>query len=93
MNKKRQIPEVETLFEESQFFYAVLNNESDLACVLIASSFLDNALAGLLKNYFIDSSLVNKLLDSPLRVESLTRSLPLPVPYHLPATPVPQTKL
>ena len=65
MSKKRQIPEVETLSKESMHLYDVLNNESDLACVLIATSYLDYALASLLKRYFIESSAVNKLLDPP----------------------------
>ncbi|SRR6266568_3431727 len=65
MSRKRAIPEVETLSDESQYLCAILNNESDLACVLIATSYLNNALACLLKRYFIESNLVSKLLDSP----------------------------
>jgi hypothetical protein len=64
MNKK-PIPEIEQLSEESKHLYGVLNNESDLACVLIASSYLDYALASLLKRHFIKSGLVKKLLDPP----------------------------
>src|SRR2546430_4966402 len=63
--KRKPIPEVEQLSEESKHLYDVLNNESDLACVLIATSYLDYALASLLKRRFIKSSLANKLLDSP----------------------------
>ena|SRR6266851_710595 len=63
--KKKPIPEVEQLSEESKHLYDVLNNESDLACVLIASSYLDYALASLLKRHLIKSGLVKKLLDSP----------------------------
>ena len=65
MTKKPQIPEVETLSKESKHLYDVLNNESDLACVLIATSYLDYTLASLLKRYFIESNVVNKLLDPP----------------------------
>jgi len=65
MSKKRQIPEVETLSEESKHLYDVLNTESDLACVLIATSYLDYALASLLKRHFIESSAVSKLLEPP----------------------------
>jgi DNA-binding MltR family transcriptional regulator len=65
MGKKHRIPEVETLSEESKRLYDVLNNESDLACVLIAASYLDYALASLLKRYFIESDIVSKLLDPP----------------------------
>lgn len=64
MNRK-PIPEIEQLSEESKHLYDVLNNESDLACVLIASSYLDYALASLLKRHFIKSGLVKKLLDPP----------------------------
>ena len=65
MSKKPQIPEVETLSEESKHLYEILNSESDLACVLIATSYLDYALASLLKRYFIETSIVSKLLDPP----------------------------
>ena len=54
MSKKIRIPEVETLSKESSHLYDVLNNESDLACVLIATSYLDYALASLLKRHFIE---------------------------------------
>jgi hypothetical protein len=63
--KKKPIPEVEQLSDESKHLYEVLNNESDLACVLIASSYLDYALASLLKRHLIKSGLVKKLLDPP----------------------------
>jgi hypothetical protein len=63
--KRKPIPEVEQLSEESKHLYDVLNNESDLACVLIATSYLDYALASLLKRHFVKSGLANKLLDPP----------------------------
>jgi DNA-binding MltR family transcriptional regulator len=62
---KRIVPDVEKLSEESSHLYEVLNTESDLACVLIATSYLDYALASLLRRHFIESSLVDKLLDPP----------------------------
>src|SRR5438128_3939100 len=65
MAKTSRIPEVEILSEESRQLYDVLNNESDLACVLIATSYLDNALATLLKRHLIESSVVNRVLESP----------------------------
>jgi len=65
MSKKYRIPEVETLSEESRHLYDVLNNESDLACVLIAASYLDYTLASLLKRHFIESDIASKLLDPP----------------------------
>ena len=63
--KRKPIPEVEQLSAESVRLYGVLNNESDLGCVLIASSYLDYALASLLKRLFVESKLVSKLLDPP----------------------------
>jgi DNA-binding MltR family transcriptional regulator len=63
--KKKSIPDVEQLSAESTHLYDVLNEESDLACVLIATSYLDYAMASLLKRHFIESEIANKLLDSP----------------------------
>lgn len=65
MSRNRPILEVESLSEESKQLYAVLNSESDLACVLIVSSYIDHALASLLKRHFIESRAVDKLLGSP----------------------------
>lgn len=59
------VPDVEKLSNETRHLYDVLNHESDLACVLIAHSYLDYALASLLKHYFVESAVVKKLLDSP----------------------------
>lgn len=59
------IPDREKLRKESAYLYTVLNDESDLACALIAVSFLDNAIASRLKAYFIDSSIVPMLLNPP----------------------------
>src|SRR6266850_415878 len=63
--KRKPIPEIEQLSGESVQLYGVLYNESDLGCVLIACSYLDYTLASLLKRYFVESTLVNKLLDPP----------------------------
>lgn len=65
MTNRSRIPEVETLSEESRRLYDVLNNESDLACVLTATSYLDYALATLLKRHLIESSVVNRVLEPP----------------------------
>lgn len=63
--KAIQIPAVETLSEQSKALCEVINNEPDLACVLISTSFLDQCLASLLEKYFIESSnTVQKLLDA-----------------------------
>ena len=69
MGKKR-LPEVEALCEESRHLCDVLNDEPDLACVLIATSYLDYALATLLKRYLIESSIVDGVLDPPRGVLS-----------------------
>jgi len=55
----RSIVQIETLTEESKRLCDVLNQEVDLACVLIGASYLDHALASLLKRYFIDSKVVD----------------------------------
>lgn len=65
MSRQPPIPDVETLSEESKQLYDVLNDESDLGCVLIVASYIDHALASLLKRYFIESRAVDKLLESP----------------------------
>ena len=65
MSRHPTIPEVETLSEESKQLYDVLNNESDLGCVLIVASYIDHALASLLKRHFIESRAVDKLLEAP----------------------------
>jgi DNA-binding MltR family transcriptional regulator len=61
---RKSIPDVEQLSAESVHLYDVLNEESDLACVLIATSYVDYALASLLKRHLVDSEIANKLLDS-----------------------------
>jgi DNA-binding MltR family transcriptional regulator len=65
MASRPRIPEVETLSEETTHLCDILNNESDLACVLIATSYLDYALATLLKRHLIESSVVNRVLEPP----------------------------
>jgi len=61
MNAK--IPKLEDLSQESQALYDVLNDESDLACVLIATSYLDQTLASLLERYFVEGNTSQRLLD------------------------------
>lgn len=61
MNAK--IPKLEDLSQESQALYEVLNDESDLACVLIATSYLDQTLASLLERYFVEGNTSQRLLD------------------------------
>jgi DNA-binding MltR family transcriptional regulator len=59
-------PTVEELSAESNALYQAINEGSDLACVLIAMSFIDRCLASILKNVFIASSISTKILkDGP----------------------------
>ena len=59
---KHTIPNPETLSEDSRQLYDVLNEESDVACVLIGTSYLDQTLASLLERYFIESKITAKFL-------------------------------
>ena len=61
---KRSIPKVEGLRADIQGLLGVLNGESDLAVVLVASSYLDACLAALLERYLRESSISAKLLDA-----------------------------
>lgn len=60
---KRKILPIEQLSAESQQWFDVLNDESDLAVILVASSFLDACLGSILNRKLIDSSVSKKLLD------------------------------
>jgi DNA-binding MltR family transcriptional regulator len=60
---KYKIPQIEKLSEESRHLYDVINDESDIACVLIGTSYLDQTLASLLERHFIKSQIVAKLLN------------------------------
>lgn len=55
--------ELETLSHQTQALIEVINNEPDMACVLITGSFLDQCLASLLYRYFIKSNTANNLLS------------------------------
>lgn len=61
--KRRPIP-TEQLSVETRHLFDVLNNESDLACVVIGAAFIDTALASLLARKFIASSVSDKMLAS-----------------------------
>jgi len=58
-----KIPSVEELSKDAQSVFTVVSDSSDLACVLIISSFLDQCLVSLLSNYFIQSKVADTLLD------------------------------
>ena len=59
---KRPLVALEQLSTETRQLLDVLNEESDLACVVIGAAFLDTSLAGLLAQQLADSSVSLKLL-------------------------------
>jgi DNA-binding MltR family transcriptional regulator len=61
---KGKISPIEELCEESQALFEVMYEEPDMACVLIATSYLEQTLASLLERFFIRSDTAKKLLDS-----------------------------
>ncbi len=54
---------LEELSEDTQKVYDVLNQESDIACVLIGTSYLADLLASTIKVNFIETSVSEKILD------------------------------
>ncbi|MDN5353584.1 MAG: hypothetical protein PWQ09_340 [Candidatus Cloacimonadota bacterium] len=54
---------LEELSGDTQKVYDVLNTESDLACVLIGTSYLSELLANMIQESFIKSNISGKLLD------------------------------
>jgi DNA-binding MltR family transcriptional regulator len=60
---KRSLFPVEVLSKDTQSFYDVLNNESDLGVVLVAASYIDASLGALLQRFLMESSVATKLLD------------------------------
>jgi DNA-binding MltR family transcriptional regulator len=60
---RRKIPGIEKLNEESQALYRAINEEPDLPCVLIATSYLDQCLASLLERYFRKVDTAQEILD------------------------------
>lgn len=59
----REIFGSEALGKDIDKLYEVMNDGSDLACVLIGASYLDAALASLLKHHFIRGKTSDKLLE------------------------------
>lgn len=55
--------DLKALSGDTQKVYDVLNNESDLACVLIGTSYLSELLANIIETSFIETSISEKLLD------------------------------
>lgn len=62
MAKKPRIP-AEQLSEETSALLDVLNEESDLAVILISSSFVDACLKSILQNKLLDGDTTERLLD------------------------------
>ncbi len=54
---------IEKLSGDTKKIFDVFNDESDLACVLIGSSYLSELLANILEVTFIETSISGKLLD------------------------------
>lgn len=54
---------LEELSEDTRKVYDILNDESDLACVLIGTSYLSELLASIIELSFIETSVSEKLLD------------------------------
>lgn len=59
----KKIFEVEQLSKESQALLDAVNEEPDLPCVLISTSYLDQCLASLLEQHFIKGKTAIRLLD------------------------------
>jgi len=54
---------IEELSSDTKIVFDVLNDESDLACVLIGTSYLSELLANIIEASFIETSISGKLLD------------------------------
>jgi DNA-binding MltR family transcriptional regulator len=62
---KKKIPILQDLSSDSQKMFNILNEESDLACVLIGTSFLDQCLASMLERYFIEDKDISDSMFNP----------------------------
>ena len=60
---KRPIVPTQSLSADTQKFFDVLNDQSDLAVMLVGASYLDAALASLLQRFLLPGSTTTKLLD------------------------------
>ena len=54
---------IEELSDDTKKVFDVFNDESDIACVLIGTSYLSELLANIIEVSFIDTSISGKLLD------------------------------
>lgn len=63
---KTRIPPIEDLSKHSEeSVRAMLKDQSDTVCVLLAASFLEQTLASLLERFFIEGTTSNGLLNPP----------------------------
>lgn len=60
---KAKIPGIERPSGETQALFEAVNDERDLPCVLVSTSFLDQSLASLLSSFMIKSSVPKALLS------------------------------
>lgn len=60
---RKKVARTVDLSGDSQRVFDVLNEEQDLAVVLIGTSWLDACLESVLRAYFVESSISEKLLD------------------------------
>ncbi len=61
---KRPILPAEALSADTQKFYDVLNNEPDFSVIVVSCAYVDACLGSILKNYLLDSSVSENLLDA-----------------------------
>lgn len=61
--KKWQANKLDSLTSEAQKVHHVINTQTDLACVLIGTSYLAELLASILSERFIESSVANTILN------------------------------
>ena len=59
----RNVQKVEVLSGETAAFFEAINNGTDLACVLISTSYLDQCVATMLQKHFVKCSTAEGLLD------------------------------
>jgi DNA-binding MltR family transcriptional regulator len=58
-----KIPTIENLSEQSTMLLKSMYSEPDMACVLIGTGYLDQALASLLQRFFVNSNIADKMLN------------------------------
>ncbi len=80
---------VTELSKQQQSILDVLNTETELACVLIGTSYIDQCLSEILREYFIaKSKTVNKILDSRGLLGTISAKIDLAYSLGLISKPV-----